>query len=72
MNDNNPLIRFIDEQMVDSIKGLKEAAIENQKNISKVQQTCAEAIIRLAELMKQTHTEQIDLPKSALNIKKIQ
>ena len=65
MNENNPLIRFIDEQMVDSIKGLKEAAIENQKQIAKTQQTCAEAIIRLetcaeaiirlAELMKKTY-----------------
>lgn len=59
MNENNPLIRFIDEQMVDSIKGLKEAALENQKQIAKTQQTCAEAIIRLAELMKKTY-ENVD------------
>ena len=55
MNDNNPLIRFIDDQMVNSIKELKQAAIENQIQIAKVQQTCAEAIIRLAELMKKTY-----------------
>ena len=55
MNENNPLIRFIDEQMVENIKGLKEAALENQKQIAKTQQTCAEAIIRLAELMKKTY-----------------
>jgi uncharacterized protein YggL (DUF469 family) len=51
----NQLIRFIDEQMAPTLKGIKEAAEENRKQIKKLLETATEAQVRLAELIKQLH-----------------
>lgn len=52
-NTNNPIIRFIDEQLNESVSKLVEAENELLADRKKINDTCASAMIRLAEIMKE-------------------
>lgn len=49
----NPLIRFLDDQTVDTIKGIKEAAKESLEESAKLKKTLVEAQHRITELLNQ-------------------
>lgn len=51
MNEN-PIIRFIDEQAIDKIEKVKEATIDNEKSLADLKEVLINAQIRIAELMR--------------------
>ena len=51
--NQNPLIRFLDDSTVETIKNIKEAAENSLKESAKLKKTLVEAQIRIAELLQQ-------------------
>lgn len=48
---NNPLIRFLDDSVIETIQGLRDAAKSNQEEIDKMKKTLLDAQIRISELL---------------------
>lgn len=48
---SNPLIRFLDDQTVETIQNIKEAEQKSLEESNKLKKTLVEAQIRIAELL---------------------
>ena len=51
--NSNPILCFIDSQTTETLKGIKEAAIENQRSIDALKKTLWEADEKITSLLKQ-------------------
>ena len=51
IQNQNPILRFLDDQTAETIKNIKEAAIENQKTIDALKKTLCEAHIRITQII---------------------
>jgi predicted transcriptional regulator len=51
--NQNPLIRFLDDSTTEMIKNIKDKAKESLEESAKLKKTLSEAQIRIAELMSQ-------------------
>jgi hypothetical protein len=53
IGSSNPILRFIDDQTTETLKDIKQAAIENQKSIDALKKTLWEASEKIDSLLKQ-------------------
>lgn len=49
--NNNPLIRFLDDSVTDTLKNIKETAKQSLEDTAKLKKTLTEAQIRITQLL---------------------